>query len=249
MAMRASNRSSNWDALVDEAHAWQVRPEDLAAGMPRVRGLSWLSPDERARYEQFPTQRQQHDYLTARVLCRATLSRYATVHPSEWKFEKGAYGKPRIAAPVGFESLHFNLTHAEGLMICLVSRAGEVGIDAEKTSSNIDDALIARHFFSPPEQARFGNLPVHQRPAWVFAQWVVKEAYLKGTGRGLDTPERVTVEWGEDGQPVAIGSWQFFLYHPSPHHVAAAAVRPRGAFAASSPWLKTEHFLQTDIAG
>ena len=83
--------------------------------------------------QQFPTERQRHDYLTARVLCRATLSRYAPVHPSEWKFEKGAYGKPRIAAPAGFESLHFNLTHTEGLMIFLVSRAGEVGIDAEKT--------------------------------------------------------------------------------------------------------------------
>ena len=248
MVMRASNRSSNWNALLNEAHAWQVCPEDLAAG-PHVRGLSWLSPDERARYEQFPAERQQHDYLTARVLCRATLSRYANVHASEWKFDKGAYGKPRIAAPDGFESLHFNLTHTDGLMICLVSRAGEVGIDAEKTSSYIDGALIARHFFSRPELARFCSLPVHKQPAWVFAQWVVKEAYLKGTGRGLDTPERVTVEWGEDGQPVAIGGWQFFLYHPSPHHVAAAALRRSGAFAASSPWLKIEHFLQTDIAG
>ena len=86
-------------------------------------------------------------------------------------------------------------------MIFLVSRAGEVGIDAEKTSSNIDGALIARHFFSRAEQARFGSLPVDQRPAWFFAQWVVKEAYLKGTGQGLDRPERVTVEWREDGEP------------------------------------------------
>lgn len=246
MAMRASNRSSDWNALLDEAHAWQACPEELVPAKLRDRCFSWLSAEERARYEQFSTERQQHDFLTARVLCRTTLSRYAQAHPAEWQFEKSPDGKPGIAGPDRFESLRFNLTHTNGLVICLVSRAGEVGVDAEETSSNIDGALIARHFFSRSEQAQFGSLPAHQRPAWIFAQWVVKEAYLKGTGTGLDAPERVTVEWGEDGQPVPIGSWQFFLYHPSPHHVAAAAVQRCGASAISAHWLRTKDFLESD---
>jgi 4'-phosphopantetheinyl transferase len=246
MAMRVSNRSSSWDAIVDEAHAWQVYPEDLSPATLTDRCLRWLSPDERARYEQFRTQKQQHDYLTAQALCRTTLSRYAPVHPSEWKFERCLHGKPRIAQPDRFESVRFNLTHTDGLAICLVSRVGEVGVDAEEMSSNVDGALIARHFFSRSEQAWFESLPARQRPGWIFAQWVVKEAYLKGTGTGLDAPERVTVEWGEDGQPVPIGSWQFFLYHPGPRHVAAAAVQRRGASAVSVQWRDAQGFLAID---
>jgi 4'-phosphopantetheinyl transferase len=245
--MRVSNRSSSWHALGDEAHAWQVCPEELAPRTLRDRCLWWLSPNERARCEEFRTERQRHDYLTARVLCRATLSQYAKIHPSEWEFDKGLHGKPIIAGPNGFESLRFSLTHTEGLAICLISRAGEVGVDAEDTSSNVDGALIARHFFSRSEQAQLGRLPADQQPAWVFAQWVVKEAYLKGIGSGLDTPERVTVEWNEDGQPVAIGNWRFFLYHPSSHHVAAAAVQGCCASAVSIRWIGTQDFLEIGI--
>ncbi len=223
--MPVSNRSSNWNALVDEAHAWQVCPQQLASGPLRDRCLRWLSPDERTRYEEFPTESLRHQFLTARALCRTTLSQYASVSPSEWSFDKSLDGKPRIAGPDGLQSLRFNLTHTDGLAICLVSRAGDVGIDAEETSSNVDDALIARHFFSISERARCRSLPVHQRRGWFFAQWVVKEAYLKGTGSGLDAPERVTVEWGEDGQPLAIGSWHFFVYEPTSHHVAAVALQ------------------------
>ncbi len=248
MAMRVSNRSSSSNALLDEVHAWQVCPEELAARALRDRCFAWLSPDERTRYDQFPTKSLAHEYLTARVLCRTALSRHAGVHPSEWTFDKGLDGKPRIAGPDGFESLRFNLTHTDGLAICLVSDATEVGIDAEKTSSNVDDTLIARHFFSSSERERCGSLPMARRREWFFAQWVVKEAYLKGTGSGLDAPERITVEWGEDGQPLAIGGWHFFVYKPTSHHVAAAAVQQRGTPAVSTRWLKVEDVFQIETA-
>lgn len=248
MAMLAY-RPSGWHELLTAADAWQLRRSGFASGALHERYLSWLSPDERARYERFRTEQLRRDYLSARVLCRSTLSRYASVHPSEWKFASGMHGKPRIAAPDGFDSLHFNLTHTRDLVICLVSRAGEVGVDAEKTSLNVDGELIVRHFFSRSERARFTRLPLQERAAWLFAQWVLKEAYLKGTGKGLDAPERVTVEWGRDGQPLAIGSWQLSLHYPSPHHVAAAAVaRQHGASPIAIHWLETEEFLGFDVA-
>jgi 4'-phosphopantetheinyl transferase len=234
-----------WDALVEEAHAWQVCPEELAPRAVRERSLWWLSQDERAKYEQLHDRRLQHAYLTAQVLCRTTLSRYAGVHPSEWTFRTGSHGKPSVGGPGGFESLRFNLTHTDGLAICLVTRAGDVGVDAEETSSKVDWALVARHFFSPAEQSWLANLQMHERYSWAFGQWVLKEAYLKGIGSGLDTPERVTVERGDDRRPVAIGNWQLSLHDPSPCHVAAAAVhRRRGVSRILMRWLKSENLLE-----
>lgn len=244
MATRVSNSSPSWAALVNEAHAWQIRPHEFDSRTLRERCFGWLSSDERARYDQFATEKLRHDYLTARVLCRSALSRYANVHPSEWKFEKNTRGKPRIAAPAGLRSLRFNLTHTEGLAICVISRAGEVGIDAEETACQVDAALIARHFFSRHEQAQFEKVPENERLSWFFTQWVVKEAYLKGTGRGLDEPERVTVRRDGEGRPLAIGSWHFSLCRPTPHHMAACAVqRGRAAAPVTVQWLENREFF------
>jgi len=204
----------------------------------REQRLSWLSTDELARYERLPAL-QRHEYLTARALCRATLSRYTGIDPPQWRFGKNPYGKPEITAPSGLESLCFNLTHTDGLAICLVSRAGEVGVDAEETSRTVDVALVARHFLSRHQQARLARLSPHERAARFFEQWVLKEAYVKAIGTGLAyAPQRLTVEQGEGGQPAAIANCQFSVYRPSSKHLAAAAVFRRDlAAAVSIEWL------------
>jgi 4'-phosphopantetheinyl transferase len=239
MATLASNRSLEWDALLTAAHAWQFRPNELRTAAMRDQGLSWLSADERARYEQFLTDRTREDYLAARVLCRTTLSRYTGVEPSRWRFGEGLHGKPTLVEPVHFKSLRFNLTHTDDLVICIVTRTGEVGVDAEDTSQTVDVSLVARHFLSRRQQARLASLPPHERAARFFELWVLKEAYVKAIGKGLAyAPERLTVEQDDDGQPVAIGNCRFSLYRPSSNHVAAAAVLPRDCVApVSIDWL------------
>jgi 4'-phosphopantetheinyl transferase len=205
----------------------------------RDQWLSWLSTDERARYEQFLTERTREDYLAARVLCRTTLSRYTGVEPSRWRFGEGLHGKPTLVEPAHFKSLRFNLTHTDDLVICIVTRAGEVGVDAENTSHIVDVSLVGRHFLSRRQQARLASLPPHERAARFFELWVLKEAYVKAIGKGLAyAPERLTVEQDDDGQPVAIGNCQFSLYRPSSNHVAAAAVLRRDCVApVSIDWL------------
>ena len=123
------NRSAAWDALLTSAHAWQFCLRDWRAPAVRDRCLSLLSVDERGRYEQIRTTAMREEYLAARALCRTALSGYAGIDPREWRFAARAHGKPAIAAPKRFASLRFNLTHTGGLVICIVSRAGEVGVD------------------------------------------------------------------------------------------------------------------------
>ena len=100
--------------------------------IPERQRLGWLSADEAEHLRRLKSEAPRREYLATRVLCRATLSRYVGVDPAHWRFCAGRNGKPRIAGPRGFVSLRFNLTHTRGLVICLVTRTGEVGVDAEE---------------------------------------------------------------------------------------------------------------------
>lgn len=225
MAMQASNRPAEWDRLVDSAHAWQLRTDRLRAPGLRDWWLSRLPAVERAQYERFLTDEMRERYLAARVLCRTTLSRYTGIDPSDWRFGENAYGKPVVLEPSEFTSLRFNLTHTSDLVICIVTRAGEVGVDAEDTSQPVDVSLVARHFLSRREEARLASLPARERAERFFEQWVLKEAYVKAIGTGLaDADERLTVEQREDGRAVENAGCTFSIYRPSPNRVAAAAV-------------------------
>ena len=224
-----SNReSSPWNELISSAHVWTVCPDTLGAAAIEDWLRHWLSADELAHHDELQTELLRRDYIAARALCRATLSHYTGVEPADWKFAARARGKPVIDRPAGLNSLRFNLTHTDGLVACVASRAGDVGIDAEEISKAIRNAAWARDYLSHAEQQSLDMLPAEQRTAWVVAQWVLKEAYLKGRGTGLSlAPQRFTVERDVEGTPLPLGDWQLTLHSPTPQHLAAVAVRRR----------------------
>lgn len=242
MATPVLNRSAAWDALLTSAHAWQFCLPELRSPAIRDQWLALLSLDERTRYDQIQTAAMREEYLAAHALCRSALSLYTGIDPSEWRFVTRAYGKPAIAAPSGFGDLRFNLTHTRRLIICIVSRAGEVGVDAEETSQTVDPSLVARHFLSRDQEAQLATLPAPERLARFFEQWVLKEAYVKAIGKGLAySPERLTIGQDENGQPIATKNCRFSLHRPSSNHVAAAAVLRRDcAVPISIEWLETD---------
>ena len=246
-----SNLKHEWHELRNTADAWQLRLNEISPSALQNGCFSWLSIEEQAHCERFRSERSRHEYLAARALRRATLSRYTGVDPSHWRFGTSSHGKPKIIGPADFKSLRFNLAHTSDLVICLISRAGEVGVDAEETSRLVDIAQVARHFLSRREQACLENLPAHLRIARFFKQWVLREAYLKGIGKGIaHAPERFTVRLGENDQPLPIRNWQFFLCRPSAKHVAAAAVRQRrGAAPVSVRWLKADDSFLAGVQG
>lgn len=244
----ASLARPGWHGLETVADAWQLEPSRISADLLRKRCLSWLSSEERAQHEALRSERLQHAYLATKALCRATLSRYTAVDPSEWRFDTTSHGKPKVAGPIEFTSLRFNLTHTTGLVICLVSRAGEVGVDVEDTSRVVDVEQVARHFFTAREAARLNGLCDASRVERFFEQWVLKEAYLKGIGKGVALgPERLTVRSDDDGRIARIRDWRFFLHRPTASHVAAAAVRRRDpAETVSVRWLPADGLFRPD---
>ncbi|HEX3999205.1 MAG TPA: 4'-phosphopantetheinyl transferase superfamily protein [Pirellulales bacterium] len=235
-----------WEQLEAAVHAWCLDAGHPAAGILCRRSSDWIDPAELEQLDRFGwsghrlsggelpviqssrTEQLRQTRLTARALVRVVLSHHAGIHPASWRLVFGTHGKPAIAAPAGLESLHFNLTHTEGLLICAVSRAGDIGVDAEVNSRPVDIEQVARHFFSSREQQRLAELPPAVRTNGFFEQWVLKEAYLKGLGSGLtQSPESFTVERDGDGRPIGHDNWQLSLARPTPRHIAAIAVRPQ----------------------
>ncbi len=217
--------TTEWDHLRIAAHVWHLCPDDLPPDALERRCLTWLTPGELAHHQRLRTPAFRHVHLVSRALCRTMLSHHTNVDPTAWRFATNEHGKPSISAPAEFASLHFNLTHTDGLIACAISRAGPVGVDAEQTSRAVDIDRVAAHFFSPAERASLSQLPPNERNQRFFEYWVAKEAYLKASGVGLSLPpDTFTIELNSEHQPLPIDDFQLALHRPGPRHIAAVAV-------------------------
>jgi 4'-phosphopantetheinyl transferase len=217
---------------------WHVVPEEVRDPGLLGRYRELLSGPERARQERFRRARDRHRYLVTRALVRATLSQYADVDPRAWAFREGAHGRPEIAGPVGTPRLVFNVSHADGLIACLVGLDREIGIDVENRDRAGRTLEIAERFFSPTEAAALRRVAENGQRARFLEYWTLKEAYLKARGIGLRLPLESFSLHVEEGAPIRVSfdptldddpaSWQFALLHPTPRHVLAVALRRRG---------------------
>jgi 4'-phosphopantetheinyl transferase len=162
-----------------EAHLHVLRLEKFeetteATLLNRIGGL--LTQGERDRVARPTLPARRREVLLTRMLVRTTLSRYADVDPKEWRFGIGERGRPFI----DHEGLDFNLSHTEGMIVCLVALIPDIGVDVEFLPRKNDTARVANHFFAPQEQAGL--------PERFFDYWTLKEAYIKARGKGLALP-------------------------------------------------------------
>jgi len=143
--------------------------------------LACLDVSERAEASRLPQEAAQ-DYVRAHLLLRQTLSEFADIAPADWHFDRAAHGKPfTLQAP-----LHFNLSHARGMVAIAVSFSREVGIDVEKIEPHHADAIIAQQMFSPSEFELWQG--AQERVATFFHIWTMKEAVMKASGLGMALP-------------------------------------------------------------
>src|SRR5439155_25342428 len=64
----------------------------------------------------------------------------------------------------------------------------ELGVDIEMIRRDFDCEEVAKHFFSPREQAALAALAPELRAGAFFRCWANKEAYIKARGDGLYLP-------------------------------------------------------------
>lgn len=207
-----------------EIHVWQASLDDAA----NPDDWEILADDERERAERYRFERDRIRYVTGRALLRKILGDYLECDPASLVFATGPYGKPRIVQPAGDETLHFNVSHSEGVALYAVSREGPVGVDVERVREIADWAEIAGTVFPPEEQARLHALPAEWRVRGFVEAWTRQEAFLKATGDGFgaDNPGACAQQAGYSLHALA----------PAPGYVATLASAVEASRVVFSDW-------------
>ena len=221
------------------AHLWSARPAAFADSALLARYRAMLTDEERRRTDRYRFARDRRTGLVTRALVRVTLSRYCDVPPDRWRFRTNDHGRPEIASPDS--PLRFNVSHTEGLVVCLVGRGRELGVDAENLHRDRRWLDLAVRFFAPAEARALRGVPAARQPLRFLEYWTLKEAYVKARGRGLTlplsgfrfdlparTPDDIRIRFTPaiDDDPVR---WQFTLGRFGAGHVVATAIDRTGA--------------------
>ena len=157
----------------------------------RLRDLTArLSPDELDRAERFHFARDRDRFIARRGLLREILALQARVPPDSLVFFTGPFGKPALVPRSGRRTLHFSLAHSDDIAVFAMSREAALGIDVERVRELSDLSRVAALVFSSRESLQWRRLPESQRLQAFFDVWTRKEAFLKGTGQGLQKPPR-----------------------------------------------------------
>jgi len=258
---------SNWDEPPHldpgTVHVWLARDGEIRAAAEVAESAKVLSEAERARAARYRCPDQAHQSRLAHGLKRHVLSLYrADTAPERWRFDAGAYGKPRIAG--SDVPLAFNLSHANGLIALAVARAETLagpdllGVDVEATGRRVS-LDIANRFFAPGEVRDLVALPAEQHRARFFALWTLKESYIKARGLGLAIPlDGFAFSFpGTDGigfrpdagSPVPTGSWRFAQAAlGSGHALAVGCAAPMPARLAVFEAVPGVRFRPLDLA-
>jgi len=221
--------------LSSEVHLWITATDPPLSAPQSARFLAWLDAEERSTFQRLRFAPDRARYLLSHAALRLTLSRYAPVPPEQWKFTRGAGGRPELSGPVEAAPLRFSLSRRPGLVACMVSNGPDVGADVEQIETAGSAMDVARRFFAATEVRDLERCDDPGRGRLFGALWALKEAYLKARGAGLTLPlDQVAFQVGQAGRiqpwfgPAMAddpASWRFALFWPTPRHAVAAAWR------------------------
>lgn len=219
---------------------WLAEVAEAADAAALARCRLALAPDEIARADAHVRERDRRRAAVSRWLLRSTLSRYAPVDPSAWRFGQGEHGRPEIAVPDA-PPVRFNVSHTGDLVVCAVTLRDGIGVDVERMDEATDLIELAQTVFAPGEVASLRRESAETLARRFYERWTLKEAYLKARGLGLSlSPRHVVFDLEEPGRATvrfdpsvcdAARSWWFATTAPWPQrassnqHVMALAWR------------------------
>lgn len=198
-----------------------------------------MTADEQARCVRFVRDVDRRTFAITRALVRQTLSRHAPTAPLDWRFVTNDHDCPFVVPEqAGAPPLHFNVSHTDGLVALAVTRGHRLGVDVERVTRVVTEAVAERHF-APAEVRDLRALPAADQPRVFFEYWTLKEAYIKARGMGLALPldafafalrlpDPPTISFvpGFDDVPER---WQFWQAWPTAAHRLSLAIEREGS--------------------
>ena len=216
---------------------WRARLEASEDQVAAARSL--LSTDELARADRFFRAEHRRRFAIGRAVLRRMLGSYLGEDPAAIVFSYNELGKPYRDAQGAGERIEFNVSHSGELALYAFSTSSPVGVDIERTRSNLETEKIARRFFSPGEVEALLALPKDERVQGFYNCWTRKEAFVKAKGLGFAlrlSDFEVRLAPGEPAELVSFAgdegsfSWKIFDLRPGPGYTAAAVMTgtPKG---------------------
>jgi len=215
-------------------HVWCVLLDVPESAVGEAFGV--LSAEERIEAERFRTDELRRRFVVRRARLRELLARYLEASPRAVCFDRGAFGKPALAAPWSGSRLQFSTSDSADVGLVAVAIDIALGIDVERIRLIPDLEDMVRRFFAAGEKEALGRLPESGRLEAFFHGWSRKEALLKALGTGLSLGlDRVVVSLTPDdprilaveGSPESAGRWHLDDLYPAAGFAAALA-RPAG---------------------
>lgn len=118
--------------------------------------------------------------LYSELLIRYALKEKFNLAVEDIKFIKNRFSKPLL---LGYENIHFNLSHCGHWIVCAVSDS-PIGIDIEKIESG--DSRFIEEVLHYKEIEYLTRFEANEKNTKYYTLWCLKEAYGKYMGVGLN---------------------------------------------------------------
>lgn len=202
---------------------------------------AWLDDTETARLGRLIDPGHRHAFLVSHALTRKVLANTLGCHPQEIRFGFVGRNKPVLAAPSSARTLHFNLSHTQGLAVIAIGQV-PMGVDVESLSRQIGSTDLAKRYFTEAEQADIDHQPPNLQNQRFLTYWTLKEAFLKAQGwgivdrldgfefelspKGLTLPERIRLRI-KNAKLTPTHPWRFHHWPIGTTHLVSLAASAR----------------------
>jgi 4'-phosphopantetheinyl transferase len=177
--------TSNAVIASNEIHFW------IRSASPSDEEYRALPAKERARADGIVPPEKRAQFIAGRALLRRVLGTALGVEPEDVPIVLGENGRPCLTRD---ESLDFNISHSDGLVLLAVASHTRLAVDVEATRPGRAYGPIAERFFSAGERELLAAAPEAQRSRAFYDIWTCKEAYIKVHGLGvLSHMKRISV--------------------------------------------------------
>jgi 4'-phosphopantetheinyl transferase len=180
-----------------------------------------LSEQEIARARDFLLEADRHRFAVAHARLRQVLAEHVGGDPAALQFGAGQHGKPFLRG----SALEFSLSHSGDIVLIAVA-AVPVGADVERIESRDGIDQVAAESFDNAEREWLREQ--RDRTRAFYRLWTIKEAALKGDGRGISRLKEASVDTQKfDRVVVGADLWSVREVEIDADYCAAVAIRLR----------------------
>ena len=231
MFIKNSDRIINTLQLNNSIHIWTCVLNHLERTVNNYYSL--LSSDEKIRAEKFKIREIRNRWIITRGLLRVLLSHYQECEPQQIEFNYNEFGKPFVSADEAGNSISFNLSDSDDLVVYVFAKTGSVGIDVEKVTEINNLSEVIDLCFHKDEKKWFNDLPLDKRNNIFYKIWTTKEAYIKAIGKGLSfSPDKINLLMDSNASmryKNIIGDenhrrWNSISFEPHPDYISTVVI-------------------------